>query len=464
MYINDLIKSSMSGGYLKVVLCAGGMHKTFTVHRLVATVFIPNPNNLKVVNHIDSNKTNNNIDNLEWCTQLKNRLHSIAHKSSTKGKKVYQFSKDGTLIATYSSIREASQETGIKISSISGALNRRIMYGGGFCWSKDGEFHQPIHKQCKPVQQICALTGNILAIFTGATDANKITGISCSQICHACKDSGKTAGGYKWRYGGKMEDEQIRKRRQIEEECAGWARLDEFPRYKISKDGRIYSEKVRNIIELKSAHTYFRLPLKTKGGETKNMAIHRLVALAYIPNPNNLPVVNHIDGNKFNNSAENLEWTSYQNNAKHAARIGLTRTGGKSGTRYITNSPFAIKVGKYTLEDKLICIYDSISRAAKDNDTEGTYIMRVCQGKQKTLRGYKWKYLGKPNKHRIQKTFPKARKVGKYSLDGEFMKSYATLTNASVEMGCSKSSIMKVCQGKQKTTAGYIWKYMEIGD
>lgn len=54
-------------GYYRVALCKNGKAKTIYIHTLVAKVFIPNPNNYKIVNHKDENKTNNNVENLEWC-------------------------------------------------------------------------------------------------------------------------------------------------------------------------------------------------------------------------------------------------------------------------------------------------------------------------------------------------------------------------------------------------------------
>ena len=68
--------SNTSTGYKKVELCKDGKRKGFKVHRLVAIAFIPNPDNKPEVNHIDGNKINNNIDNLEWVTSSENSIHA----------------------------------------------------------------------------------------------------------------------------------------------------------------------------------------------------------------------------------------------------------------------------------------------------------------------------------------------------------------------------------------------------
>ena len=76
------------------------------------------------------------------------------------------------------------------------------------------------------------------------------------------------------------------------------------------------------------ANGYFRTNL-AKYGVNKTVKVHRVVAEAFVPNPLNLPEVNHIDGNKQNNNVENLEWCSRSENIKHAVGIGLKRLDGE---------------------------------------------------------------------------------------------------------------------------------------
>jgi len=74
---NIILKTEFKkDGYCRVTLCNNGACKRFYVHRLIALVFIPNPLNKKVVNHIDGNKLNNTVTNLEWCTYSENLRHS----------------------------------------------------------------------------------------------------------------------------------------------------------------------------------------------------------------------------------------------------------------------------------------------------------------------------------------------------------------------------------------------------
>lgn len=118
-----------SNGYLRVILYKGdGTYKNYSVHRLVANAFLPNPLNLPEVNHKDFNKLNNSVDNLEWCSRQYNAECSLS-------KPVAQFSLDGRLLNTYKSTMDAQRQTGICNQSISECCNgRRYKSAGGFIW------------------------------------------------------------------------------------------------------------------------------------------------------------------------------------------------------------------------------------------------------------------------------------------------------------------------------------------
>ena len=98
--------------------------------------------------------------------------------------------------------------------------------------------------------------------------------------------------------------------------------IKDYPNYYVTEDGFIYSEK-RNII-LKGGldkDGYIQVTLQN-GMLRRTARVHREVANAYVPNPELLPVVNHLDGNKQNNHPSNLEWTTVSGNTKHAYKLG----------------------------------------------------------------------------------------------------------------------------------------------
>lgn len=94
----------------------------------------------------------------------------------------------------------------------------------------------------------------------------------------------------------------------------------------ITEDGKVYSTKSNKFLALckhKSGYMIFSTRLEGRDSPAICFKVHRLVAETYLDNPNNLPQVNHIDGNKANNHVTNLEWVSVSDNAKHAYRVGL---------------------------------------------------------------------------------------------------------------------------------------------
>jgi len=121
-------------GYLHIPLSKNGVTKYFLIHQLVAKTFIDNPLNYKEINHIDENKTNNIIENLEWCSRSYNINYGLGNikRAKTEGKKINQFTKDGAFIQQWDTIKQASKELNIKLPHIIRVLKGRRKSTGGF--------------------------------------------------------------------------------------------------------------------------------------------------------------------------------------------------------------------------------------------------------------------------------------------------------------------------------------------
>ena len=145
--------------------------------------------------------------------------------------------------------------------------------------------------------------------------------------------------------------------------------------YKIANDGRILSlltdAYVRTSVD---AHGYLIVKLYKDGTKTTKR-VHVLVAEHFIPNPNNLPVVNHCDGNKQNPHYTNLEWCTYAENTQHAHDTGLQR---------VTSNKVVVRGDGVE--------YSSLTEAAKVNGITKSAISKVVQGHRKTAKGYTWQF------------------------------------------------------------------------
>ena len=114
-------------GYSRVLVSKNGKHKNLRVHRLVAQAFIPNPHNLSQVNHKDEDKTNNCVDNLEWCNCQYNVDYSLS-------KKVCQYDTNGNLLKIWKSIIEASRGSQIPDTNIGKCCKGEYKQAGGYVW------------------------------------------------------------------------------------------------------------------------------------------------------------------------------------------------------------------------------------------------------------------------------------------------------------------------------------------
>lgn len=109
----------------------------------------------------------------------------------------------------------------------------------------------------------------------------------------------------------------------------------------------------------------------TKNGKARGKRVHRLVAEAFLPNPNNYPVVNHIDGNKQNNVVSNLEWCTYAHNAKHAHETGLF------------DNAYEKRKKKVVRDDG--AVFNSVKEAAESLGVKPSKISECAKGKRKSV-------------------------------------------------------------------------------
>ena len=315
-----VLKNSVKGGYCHVSLTNEKYKKTLLVHRLVALAFIENPENKTDVNHKDKNKLNICVSNLEWMSRRENNIHRCQGLKITcnKNKEVLRIDKNtNEILEKYNSIELAG------------------------IWVFNNGYTKTVHNGRNAI-------------------GNCLTGLS------------KLAYNFKWKHENKNDD--------LEDEIWKQVVLENIDtndkQYFVSNLGRFKNSSGIIMDNYKvNENGYIRVYIYNK-----TFALHRLIALAFIENTENKEQVNHIDGNKLNNSVENLEWVTNQENQIHKFKIGL----GNNFTRKIT---------QFDLEMNKIKDFNSIIEASKDLNIGKSNISGVLSNSRKTTGGFIFKYL-----------------------------------------------------------------------
>lgn len=143
----------------------------------------------------------------------------------------------------------------------------------------------------------------------------------------------------------------------------------DYPNYLIIKNGDVINVNTKKKLKPLKKNGYTTMYIKNKNGNYKSVSIHRLVAKAFVENPNDYKYVNHKDGNKTNNNVDNLEWMTQKQNIQHANETGLITV----HTR---------KVLKYSLEKIYLDKFNSVDEAAKSIGLTRHAIIRACNKKK----------------------------------------------------------------------------------
>lgn len=170
-------------------------------------------------------------------------------------------------------------------------------------------------------------------------------------------------------------------------------------------DGRKYKDRI--MAQRKSKHGYYYVTL-CRNGKSKTIKVHRLVAMAFIPNPKNLKCIDHIDTNKENNHVDNLRWCSHAENA---------------------NNPLTLQHLSESL--KIVCSSEKVreQRSANAKKYEKQRIDSVVVG------------------------------VSQFTKNGVFVKSFYSASEAAREMNGNCTSIIRCCKGRRPSAYGFVWKY-----
>lgn len=219
-----------------------------------------------------------------------------------------------------------------------------------------------------------------------------------------------------------------------------------------------------------------------KNGKSKHKRVHRLVAEAFLPNPDNLPEVNHKDENKKNPHLDNLEWCTRKYNANYGTMPERMREHMKKRMEDGYKIHRENRFGKTTTKHKVVHQYDlcgnyiatyySQKEAELKTGINRNNICDVCKGRSRAAGGYIWTYT--KEKEEIEKKILFAKgMVGKrkkkivlpieqYTLDDKYLCTYKNALSAAKENNLCYTSIIRCAKGEWKRYGGFIWKYKTL--
>lgn len=237
-----------------------------------------------------------------------------------------------------------------------------------------------------------------------------------------------------------------------------WKKIKGYEMYEVSTEGevrRINSKKVlkpfyRGSSKQKSRYLGVKL---CKDGTEKTFAVHRLVAEAFIPNPLHLPQVNHKDGNKINNSVDNLEFCNNSYNIWHSYNVIHT-----------SKPKISMSVLQYNKNGELIRKFDSINMASKELNIDSSSISSVCKGKRKTAGEQIWRYEEECAGNIEKFADGRNKQVVKISKYGEAIEIYESAIKASKDCNILSSSNIAGCCKKKRGfnyAGGFMWRYVD---
>jgi hypothetical protein len=190
-------------GYIRVYI----LKKTIALHRLVAYMFLENPENKEQVNHKDGNKLNNKVENLEWCSNLENQKHKFEiGLGNNFTRKVKQYDLNWNFIKEYDSIVLAAKEMNVSKGTIRGVLIKYRKTAAGYIWRYSDDTNIDFTEKITINENVGRNVGqydlnmNLIKKHNSIPDASRNVGIHKNNIWGVINNKQKTAGGFIWKY------------------------------------------------------------------------------------------------------------------------------------------------------------------------------------------------------------------------------------------------------------------------
>ena len=159
-----------------------------------------------------------------------------------------------------------------------------------------------------------------------------------------------------------------------------YKQIKEFPNYEVSNFGNIKNIKKDKLMSLYPKNNGYIAVKLSKNGKSFECKVHRLVALEFVDNPNNLPFINHKDEIKSNNYSDNLEWCDSLYNNTYGTRC------------FRQSESMKVSIKQYSLDNVFIKEYSSIKEAGEYTNNNPDSISNCLSGRSKTSGGYIWRY------------------------------------------------------------------------
>lgn len=235
-----------------------------------------------------------------------------------------------------------------------------------------------------------------------------------------------------------------------------WKSVDRYNGlYLISDTGKVFSVQTNRIMKTHHIKNGYEKVEMTINGKARKEFIHRLVAEAFIPNPDNLPCVNHKDEDPRHNDVSNLEWCTYEYNTNYGTNIErrVEHTAYKRGGDNVG----AKRVYQYDMQGNLVNEYPSVADASIATGYNKKSIAKACSGGLKKYQNYVWSYDGsfKYDSHKHYEN--RKGTVFRYDLQGNLLKTYNSPDEIRAD-GLNPDFVNRVCIGRRKTYMNCIFK------